>query len=158
MIVERNVLIQCRRNGALSHFSTGQIQPELGVVRPSEVSRDTIRNPKDRSDKEEYRKHYLQKGIGDAHEEMHTAGKATFGDSFHLSLSYFSDLRPFYVQDATRDTCVCVYHMRWREFTDGLRNYRHNLRTRKISTCKCSWAQNDIALHKQLLCERQSQE
>ena len=83
---------------------------------------------------------------------MLAAGKKEFGPDFHLSMTYFSDLRPFYVKDATRDTCVCVYHMRWREFADGLRNYRHNMRTNGISTCKCKWAPNEKALRKQLVC------
>lgn len=128
--------------------------PSLGLVRASEVARDTIRNPSDRSDKCQYRKHYLQMTLGDGHEHMLAAGKASFGDSFHLSMTMFSDLRPFYVKDATRDTCVCVYHMRWHEFADGLRNYRKALRANKISTCKCEWAPNERALRRQLVCPR----
>lgn len=128
--------------------------PNLGLVRASEVARDTMRNPNDRSDKHQYRKHYLQKTVGDGHTEMLAAGKSTYGSLFRLSLTRFSDLRPFYVKDATRDTCVCVYHMRWHEFADGLRNYRKTLRTHKISACKCTWAPNERALRKQLVCPR----
>ena len=78
-----------------------------------------MRNPDDKSDKQPYRKCYLQKGTHEGHTEMVAAGKAAFGDKFHMSYTYFSDLRPFYVKDETRDTCVCVYHMRWHEFADG---------------------------------------
>lgn len=128
--------------------------PNLGFVRASEVARDTIRNPKDLSDRLPYRKHYLQKTVAEGHADMLAAGKTTFGSSFHLSFTYFSDLRPFYVKDASRDTCVCVYHMRWRELADGLFNYRRKLRTQKISTCQCVCAPNERALRKQLLCPR----
>lgn len=126
----------------------------LGLVRPSEVARDTMRNPSDRSDKSSYRKFYLQKNLGEGHAEMFAAGKAAFGDKFHLSFTYFSDLRPFYVKDASRDTCVCVYHMRWHEFANGIHNYRHNLRSNKIANCNCVWAPNERALRKQLICHR----
>jgi hypothetical protein len=138
------------RNFALQYWT----DPELGFVRASEVARDVIRNPKDRSDPVQYKKHYLQKGIAEGHAEMLGAGKVVFGSGFHFSFTYFFDLRPFYVKDATRDTCVCVYHMRWHEFADGLRNYRHNMRTHGISTCSCSWAPNEKALRMQLTCQR----
>ena len=128
--------------------------PELGFVRAAESARETMRNPDDRSDKQPYRKFYLQKGIHEGHTEMLRAGKAAFGDKFHLSHTYFSDLRPFYVKDASRDTCVCVYHMRWHEFADGIRNYRQNLRNHSISKCDCVWPPNEKALRMQLICQR----
>ena len=127
---------------------------ELGFVRAAESARETMRNPDDRSDKQPYRKFYLQKAIHEGHTEMLRAGKATFGDKFHLSHTYFSDLRPFYVKDASRDTCVCVYHMRWHEFADGIRNYRQNLRNHGISKCGCCWPPNEKGLRMQLICPR----
>ena len=127
---------------------------ELGFVRESEVARDTIRNPDDKSDKLPYRKCYLQKGIHEGHAEMLKAGKACFGEKFHMSYTYFVDLRPFFVKDETRDTCVCVYHMRWKEFANGIFNYRHSMRSKGISSCNCSIAPNEKALRRQLVCPR----
>ena len=85
---------------------------------------------------------------------MLAAGKIIFGDKFTLSHTYFSHLRPFYVKDATRETCMCVYHLRFREFANGLTNYRQTLRDQKVSACTCDWPKNDKWLCRQLICPR----
>ena len=56
-------------------------------------------------------------------------------EAFKLGETKFRELRPFYVKDATRETCMCIYHLRWSEFATGLLNYRHRLRKEKVSTC-----------------------
>jgi hypothetical protein len=48
--------------------------------------------------------------LGDVYEAME-AGVLKWPD-FHMSQTIFSELRPFYVKDPTRETCMCIYHMR----------------------------------------------
>lgn len=71
------------------------------------------------------------------YETMLQRGKQIFGPDFHMSWPYFLDLRPYYVKDATRETCMCVYHLRFEEMADGLLSYRRTLRREKVSKCSC---------------------
>lgn len=120
-------------------------------VRRSQRTSDEIRDPHDRKSSHRYRILWLEERIGVMYDAMLEAVKQTFG---FLGMTYFLDLRPFYVKDATRKTCMCIYHLRWREFTDGLLSYRHALRQQKVSSCLCSIPVNEKALRKQLICSR----
>lgn len=126
-------------------------------VRRSERMADSLRDPQNRKSGETYRIHWLEERIGVIYDAMLAAGKRQFGENkFHLSWPTFLDLRPFYVKNATRETCMCVYHLRWREFSDGLLTYRKTLRSEKVSLCSCTAPANEKALRKQLICERRS--
>ena len=124
-------------------------------VRRSEKSSDEMRDPMDRKSSERYRIFWLEARLGDMYEEMVRIGKLHFAD-FHFSWPLFLDLRPFYVKNATRETCMCVYHLRFSEFSKGLISYRKTLRDQKISQCKCSWPVNDRFLQQQLICARKA--
>ena len=77
-----------------------------------------------------------------------------FGENFHIGYTLFTDLRPFYIKNATRTTCMCIYHLRWREMSVGLHNYRKALKQNKISVCACEFPKNESELRKQLICPR----
>ena len=116
-------------------------QDDLGFVRTSEKMSDEIRDPDNRKEPKQ-RIVYLESRIGEMYNAMVKAGKERFGaNTFHLGLTKFRELRPFYVKDATRATCMCIYHLRWTEFANGLMTYRHNLRQQKIAEgCECNFA------------------
>ena len=47
-------------------------------------------------------------------------------------MTKFRELRPFYVKEATRETCMCIYHLRWTEFSSALLKYRSTCRAQGI--------------------------
>ena len=92
---------------------------------------------------------------------MLEAGKAKFvGEDFKFSWPKFLELRPFWVKNATRETCMCVYHLRWAEFANGLITYRKTLKAQNITACDCNATapRNEKALRKSLICERREGE
>ena len=42
---------------------------------------------------------------------------------FNMALGIFRACKPFYVKKGTRETCLCVYHLRWELMIEGLRRY-----------------------------------
>jgi hypothetical protein len=113
-------------------FLTDQHGQLYNFVRASERTSDEMRDPKDRKSAERWRIHWLEERIGVMYDAMLRDGKIVYGPKFHLSWPVFLDLRPFFVKDATRETCMCVYHLRWREMADGLLTYRRKLRDNKV--------------------------
>ena len=70
-------------------------------------------------------------------------------------MTKFRELRPFYVKDATRETCMCIYHLRWTEMANALLKYRQTCRAQGVSTCSCNFQTiNDKWLRKGLCCQR----
>jgi len=112
-----------------------------GFVRYSERAKDQIRDPANRTSKETFRIAWLEACVRDVYAAMKAAGEATWPD-FHMSLTVFSGLRPFYVKDATRETCMCIYHMRWVELCLGGAAYRHKLREHQTAACSCPVLKN----------------
>lgn len=131
------------------------VKHSILLLRRSERTADEIRDPKDRKSPSRFRILWLEERVNLIYETMLRMGKSMFGSEFTMSWPYFLNLRPFYVKAATRETCMCVYHLRWREFSDGLLRYRNTLRQQKVATCSCSWPTNEKLLRKQLVCERQ---
>ena len=128
--------------------------PDLGFVRSSEKMSDAIRDPNNRK-AEKHRLFTLETRIGDMYEAMKASGKRKFGDKFHLGLTKFRELRPFYVKDATRETCMCIYHLRWKQYCDALLKYRTTCRQMRVSTCSCSFDRmNDKSLRQAFVCEK----
>ena len=92
---------------------------------------------------------------------MLEAGKTKFiGEDFKYSWPKFLELRPFWVKNATRETCMCVYHLRWAEFANGLTTYRKTLKAQNITACDCNATapRNEKALRKSLTCARREGE
>lgn len=83
----------------------------LNFVRRSEKASDEVRDPHNRKSNQRYRVVWLEEKIETIYNTMVRMGKLLFGDTFHMSWTYFLDLRPFYVKDAQRDTCMCIYHL-----------------------------------------------
>jgi hypothetical protein len=128
-----------------------------GFVRYSERAKDKIRDPANRTSKETFRIGWLEARIGDVYEAMKKAGKTEWSD-FHMSQTVFSELRPFYIKDATRETCMCIYHMRFDEMYSGLSKYRRKQRELKITNCSCCVPRNGDEFRKALICPRVSPE
>ena len=42
---------------------------------------------------------------------------------FNMALSIFRSCKPYYVRKGTRETCLCVYHLRWDLMVEGLPRY-----------------------------------
>ena len=145
------------REHALSFWTDQELldsacQP-YGFVRYSERAKDQIRDPANRTSKETFRIGWLEARVGDVYEAMKAAGKAKWS-SFHMSQTVFSELRPFYIKAATRETCLCIYHMRWAELCSGCTTYRHKLREQKLSRCNCPVPKNADEWRKRLICSR----
>ena len=88
---------------------------------------------------------------------MKASGLKKFGDKFHLGLTKFRELRPFYVKDASRETCMCIYHLRWQQYCDALLKYRTTCRQMKVSTCSCSFEGiNEKFMRQNFVCQKQS--
>jgi hypothetical protein len=131
---------------------------DLGFVRRSEKMSDAIRDPNNRKDPKK-RLYTLEARIGDMYESMKAAGLRKFGADFHLGMTKFRELRPFYVKDATRETCMCIYHLRWQQYCDALLKYRTTCRQMKVSTCSCSFdGLNERFLRMALCCPKPSGE
>ncbi|WP_289460268.1 hypothetical protein, partial [Klebsiella pneumoniae] len=106
-------------------FLTDAEGSAYNFVRRSEKAGDEVRDPKNRKSGVSHRIIWLEERIGVIYEEMVKAGKLKFGDKeFDMSWPFFLKLRPFNVKNATRETCMCIYHMRWDELADGLLKYR----------------------------------
>ena len=127
---------------------------DLGFVRRSEKMSAAIRDPKDRKAPKQ-RLFTLEARIGDMYEAMKAAGKERFGADFHFGLTKFRELRPFFVKDATRETCMCIYHLRWTQYCDALLKYRHTCRQMGVSTCQCSFdGLNEKFLRQSFVCQK----
>jgi len=129
-----------------------QGQP-YGFLRSSERAKDQIRDPANRTSKETFRIIWLEARVGDVYEAMKAAGVLKWPD-FHMSRTIFSELRLFYVKNPTRETCMCIYHMRWSELCSALTTYRHKLREQKITACVCHVPKNGDEMRKALICPR----
>ena len=132
------------------------MDPDLGFVRCSEKMSDAIRDPNNRNAPKQ-RLYSLETRIGDMYDAMKASGLKKFGDKFHLGLTKFRELRPFYVKDASRETCMCIYHLRWQQYCDALLKYRTTCRQMKVSTCSCSFEGiNEKFMRQNFVCQKQS--
>ena len=72
--------------------------------------KDEVRNPKDKSDKKNYRVHFREDSYGTMLKLMHAAGRNKFGDEFHLSERKMKQTMPHEVRRAgdqwRGDMCV----------------------------------------------------
>lgn len=138
------------------------IEPELAdenneaynFTRRAESASKVVRNPNDRHSHEVHRIHWLEERVQVMYSTMLKRGAQVFGEKFHFSWPMFLALRPYFVKDSTRETCMCVYHMRFDEMATGLLKYRRTLKQQKISTCSCEIPKNPRALRKLLVCPR----
>lgn len=140
---------------ALEFWTNPELVDENNEVynftRQAESTSKVVRDPSDRKSVP-HRIHWLEETIGVIYASMLKRGKQVFGEQFHMSWPYFLDLRPYYVKDATRETCMCVYHLRFDEMANGLLRYRRTLRRERVATCNCSIPQSSRDLRKQLVC------
>jgi hypothetical protein len=76
------------------------------LTRSSERAKDTIRNPKHRSDKTMYRIHWQEDTNEEILEQVISAGKEKFGETFHFSMTYLMNVKPFFIKLIRRDLCL----------------------------------------------------
>lgn len=121
-------------------------------TRRAESMSKSVRDPKNRRSTDRHRVHWLEESVGTIYETMVARGKRHFGAEFHMSWPFFLELRPYYVKDATRETCMCIYHLRFEEMATGLLQYRRALKQHKIVSCACVVPSNARDLRKHLIC------
>lgn len=143
-------------------------------TRRSERAKDSVRNPRDKTDKKLYRVHWLEVRIGDIHELIVREGRRKFDRpatesteaieaveevQFHFSWWYVTKVRPFFVKDGGREVCVCVYHLRFDVFIETLFNYIKRLRT-NLKLCKCEHTnhKHPIDFRRAHVCARETSE
>ena len=129
------------------------------VSRESEISNRCMRNPHNLSDKTPYRHRYLVVTVGQEHEAMlHAARQEARTDpkfvGFHLSQTRNSELRPFWVKDACRQTCLCIYHLQFMDATKELYTYLRLKRASKQCSCTYPLFQDSPDLWHYLLCAK----
>ena len=67
---------------------------------------------------------------------MLEAASIEFKGLFYMSATINGILRPFWVKNSTRETCLCVYHLRFMQSATDLANFRQGLRS--AGKCKCT--------------------
>lgn len=149
-------------------------------ARRSERAKDSLRNPRDKSDRVLYRVYWLEVRIGDIHELILKEGKRKFNkpavtavaatDSsaavqaqaaveFHWSWWYTTKVRPFFVKPAGREVCVCVYHLRFDLFVEANYNYLKRLRSDlKLCSCQHTNHKSPIDFRRAYTCTRVNSE
>ena len=123
-------------------------------TRKSERKRDSIRNPKNKSDKTLYRIHWLEMRRSDMASLMLKLGKEKFGNEFHFSYWYAMKVNPFWIKPVGRDVVVCVYCLRFDLMVESLYQYRQRNRTLKFCDCKFTNHKNSRDFRMSLICER----
>lgn len=76
---------------------------------------------------------------------------------FHWSSWYTTKVRPFFVKNAGRELCVCIYHLRWEIMVESLFKYikriRHDL---KLCNCKHTNLKSPLDFRRAHVCVRQT--
>ena len=106
------------------------------VARESEISKRRIRNPYTRKDKATYGLHFLTVLLKEEYKMMLVAARTHFNGLFYMSATINSVLRPFWVKNSTRETCLCIYHLKFMQAAEDLANFRQSLRA--SGKCKCT--------------------
>ena len=138
--------------------------------RPGEKMRDKLKNPKDRSDKEVYTIHFREKLIKDLYTDCLVKGKEKWpvldpndGDGedvvrlkegFQLSDRVYRDEKPFFIREARRDQCLCIWHLRFEYLAEGFYNFWQARRTAVGTKCDCPHLKTGTALRRHLICPR----
>ena len=83
-------------------------------------TKDSIRNPHNKKDKERYRVYFKEIPTYEIHADILRTGKGRFGDDYHWSAKKTREVRPFQIKPAHREVCSCIYHLRFDLFTEAL--------------------------------------
>lgn len=131
-----------------AHFIVNEVW--FGLTRRSGYRKDCLRNPKLKSDKTLYRKHFLECSIKDLHAQGVLLGKKIW-PKFNISLRRFCVLRPFNVVSKKSERCLCRYCLRFTYFYESLLDFRKKFQ----GLCKCkrpSW-ESEHELLRDLVCD-----
>ena len=137
--------------------------------------RDKLRNPKDRSDKELYTVHFREHTIKELHTECQREGLEkwpvqdpedflVFPDDdfetirvrsgFKVSERIYRDCKPFQIRMATRDQCLCIWHLRFEYLAEAHYNYWKARREANKVNCDCPHLTTGTALRRHCVCSR----
>ena len=159
--VRSDILNPAWERFAKNFWITGTNPDGEEISRKSEISKKTMRNPHDLSDEFSYRHRYLVVTVGQEHAFMlEAAAKEALTDDrfvgFHLSATRNTELRPFWVKDACRETCLCIYHLCFMDATKALYTYMRLKRSKCTNGCKCTFPlfQDSPDMWHFLLCEK----
>ena len=150
----------------------------LAKCRAGEKMRDKLRNPKDQSDEELYTIHYRETTIKDLYKDCVEQGEAKWppkeasiddfdGASpedyfehvriqkgFKLSERIYRDHKPFQIRMASRDQCMCIWHLRFEYLAEALHNFWKARREANSIKCNCPHLKTGTALRRHLMCPR----
>ena len=112
----------------------------LDICRPSEKAKDSLRDPKNRSDLSQYRIHWKEQPIRTLHQKCNLAGQEELCAEYNINERQFRESMPFQVKPAGREVCLCVYHLRWQLMVAGLNTARETLRNSGAIKCDCDLA------------------
>ena len=147
----------------------------LASCRAGEKMRDKLRNPKDRSDKELYTIHYREQPIHELYKDcveqglekwsaQDAADFLAFPDDdseevrvrsgFKVSERVYRDCKPFHIRTATRDQCLCIWHLRFEYLAEALYNYWKARRESCKVDCGCPFLKTGTALRHHCMCPR----
>lgn len=175
MIEFRGQIRSDKMNEAWIEFATNVWVTE---TRPDPSTKCSIRNPNSRSDKKLYRIHYLDMRIGDMHKLILQRGREHFHDAdppfqfswwycikvssppVHYAMYYshsghlLTQVRPFFVKPAGRETSVCIYHLRFDLIVEALYTFYKRLRDAKVCCCTFPNVKYPADLRRSLVCPR----
>ena len=128
------------------------------VARESEISKRRIRNPYTRKDKATYGLHFLTVLLKEEYKMMLVAARTHFNGLFYMSATINSVLRPFWVKNSTRETCLCIYHLKFMQAAEDLANFRQSLRASGKCRCTTPLLRHSSDLWHTLLCPKKEGE
>ena len=129
-------------------------------TRPGEGKSDYDINPFDRTEK--MRRKYLDVQVGDVVRLVQESGKQKSGSNskyddgvvrsggFHMDWKMVSALRPYYVKDNRRETCLCWRCERWKLATQALYYARRALKNEL--KCDCANRRGGYDVLQQFMC------
>ena len=151
----------------------------LANCRAGEKMRDKLRNPKDRSDEELCTIHFRENPISDLHKDCVKQGEEKWPEreaassdeyvvgspeeffellrmnkGFKLSERVYRDCKPFQIRLASRDQCLCIWHLRFEYLAEAFYNYWKDRREKANINCACPHLKSGTALRRHCVCPR----
>lgn len=116
-----------------------------GLTRISACSKETMRNPADRNDKQRYPYHFLECSVQHLYELGVKLGKEHFGEEFHFSYTQFLLLKPFYIKKPRQEQCMCIYCLEMTNIYHGISRFISNRRGTHPCPDDCTWKRPNSA-------------
>ena len=127
-------------------------------TRESEKKGDEVYDPTSRKqDRQHHRKRWLELPLCEFYSKVAERGKERWkGEWTGMSSNFIREYRPYWVKDATRDVCMCRYHLEFDLLAKGLSQLRKAVPCpNNCDLCKaCPPLTTGLQLRAQLTCPR----